>query len=134
MNSKITKWTKKLYPSELEHAIETILMKYERKNREDVELIDAMFDELQIKKEFERLVNYNKTEEGEDWFRIKKIFKNVNYEQQFAQLEFNVHLNNGTFDRVVQKVREYHMAMKNNTRIGETLENLKDYEKFLREN
>ena len=127
MSTKVKKWFRRAFPTELKHAIDYVLDKYDRKDEDESELIDELYDELCIRKKFERIVNYNTSVDGEDGFRIKRTFVNNDYDSQLSDLKFLIHSNNGTYDRVVKRVKEYHDNLINNSRMAKTLSNVREF-------
>src|SRR2546428_4804811 len=101
IKSRFKKLVHKMYPTELEHAIEIVISKYDFNRKEDVDCIEVMLKELLERQEFNRLIHYNTLDENEDSFRITKTYVNDKYDEQINRIKFLIHSNNGTYDRVV---------------------------------
>jgi hypothetical protein len=129
MISEFKNYLHRLYPTELENSIDTILYRFENKKEDDVRLIGEMLKQLQEKIEFERFLSYNVPDDNFEEFKIKDTFKNEKYEEQLEQLVHMIHINNGVYDIVLKRIREYHENLHNKSRIAETLKKVSDYEK-----
>ena len=127
MRKKFRNWMQRLYPTQLQQAIETITYKFESNKPEDREMIMDMLSKLNEKLEFERFLSYN--EPDEEGYKVKFNFKNEKYEEELQRLVHNIHLNNGTYDRVLKRISAYHQYLHNRTRTAETLKRLAEHEK-----
>jgi len=121
---KFKNWFHRLYPTELEHAINLILFKLENKREEDKKIIREMLEQLHEKLEFERFLSYNMPDDSNEVFKIKDTFKNEKYEEQVEQLIHMIHINNGVYDNVLKRIREYYENQHNNSRIAENLKKI----------
>jgi len=129
MREKFKNLLHRLYPTELEQAIETVLYKFGNNKIEDRELIMHMLDQLNEKLEFERFLSYNKAGDCNEGYKIKVNFKNEKYEEQLQKLVHWIHENNGTYDLVLKRVRAYHEYLHNKSRTAETLKKLASLQK-----
>ena len=129
MIAEFKSYLHRLYPTELEHSINTVLYKFENKREDDIILIGEMLAQLQEKIEFERFLSYNIPDDRNEEFKIIDTFKNEKYEEQLEQLVHMIHINNGVYENVLKRVREYHENLHNNSRIAETLKKVSGYEK-----
>src|SRR5690349_6156197 len=129
MNDKYKNLLHRLYPTELEQAIETVKNKFMNNKPDDRELIMNMLAELNEKLEFEKFLSYNEPDDSSEGYRIKVNFKNERYEEQLQELIHWIHANNGTYDLVLKRVRAYHEYQHNKSRTAETLKRLADHEK-----
>ena len=127
MTERYKNWLHRVYPTQLEQAIQTVLYKFENNNEDDRELITQMLDQLNEKLEFERFLSYNKPAESEEGYKVKANFKNDKYEEQLQQLVQWIHLHNGTYDLVLKRVRAYHEYLHNKSRTAETLKKLANH-------
>lgn len=135
MRVNFKNWLHRVYPTQLEQAIDTVVYKFENNNAEDKELIMHMLERLNEKLEFERFLSYNKPDDSVEGYKIKHNFKNDKYEEQLEQLVHWIHANNGTYDLVLKRVRAYHQYLHSKSRTAETLRKLADHreEKTYRE-
>jgi len=129
MVTELKNYLHRIYPTELEHSISYILYKFENKRKDDIKLIAEMLEQLNEKLEFERLLNYNISDDSNEEFKIKDTFKNEKYEEQLEQLVHMIHINNGIYENVLKRVREYHENLHNKSRIAANLKKVSDYEK-----
>lgn len=128
MSEKFKNWMHRLYPTELEQAIETVIYKFENSKVEDRELIMHMLEQLNEKLEFERFLSYNAPDNSNEGYKVKVNFKNEKYEEQLEQLVHWIHAHNGTYDLVLKRVRAYHEYLHSKSRTAETLKRLADHD------